>query len=435
MSSMSFSDRVRSHPRISSFQEQPNAPLSLAVKDQLLVCNSAWIDVEEMLGDLHIDHAVLTTVLDGLGLPVAEADDVKIVELRFPGAEDVFGLTAALRVKLGVEEAHKVSPNHVLIPAPESHGCPWGPPSPVPHPPKHLQPATTPFVEVTIIDSGYQWFGDWGDNPLDDHGPIDESEADYVDASGKSWAAGIPDVPTVSVKGKDVLGALAGHANFIAGVIAQGCEHARLTVRNHNGGFDPDSDDFPTEAAVARSLCQSVGAQVIDLGFAFKAFGESISCVWDLAFKRIGGDPIVVAPAGNQNSAVARYPAALSSTYPNVLGVGSVDGILGDGKPKMSSFSNHGAWVTCAARGSHVHSTFLHVDLPVEDDPAKTPKSRDFTKSSWAKWNGTSFATPKIVAELALALADGSSPVDAVKLVTDRGVPDPAKKLGVVLDV
>jgi hypothetical protein len=290
-----------------------------------------------------------------------------------------------------------------------------------------LNPATAPFVPVTIIDSGYQWDPRWGANPLDAFEAIKETEAQYV--SGKAWLDGIPDVPDVNRDG--VLDALAGHANFIAGVIARGCPHAQIRIRNHNGGFHPESDDFPTEAAVARSLCKSGTAKVINLGFAFACYGNTISCVWDLAFNQIGPDVIVVAPAGNQNSTRERYPAALHAKYPNqMIGVASIDGLKEDGSPTRSSFSNHGGWVTCAAHGAHVHSTFLSVDMPVEDDSATVRKSRDFTKSAWATWNGTSFATPRVVAELATEISKGASPIAAGKNLTSKA---PAAGLGAVL--
>ena len=50
-----------------------------------------------------------------------------------------------------------------------------------------------------------------------------------------AWLPGIPDVPDADSDG--VLDALAGHANFVAGLIAQGCPQAEITIRNHNGGF------------------------------------------------------------------------------------------------------------------------------------------------------------------------------------------------------
>lgn len=422
MSAMSFSNRVRNHPRIVAHQPSPGDPLSLAVKDQLLVCQSAWSTVQQILPD----SIVLTTVLHGLS-PAPGSEDVNVVKTAVHAGDDIFRIIDRLRDDLGANDAHKVSPNHVLIPAVESHGCPWGAPTPINHPMPKLNRSAAPFVPVTIIDSGYQWDRRWGTNPLDEFEVITESEAQYV--SGKAWVDGVRDVPDAT--GDCVLDALAGHANFIAGVIAQGCEHAQITIRNHNGGFHPESDDFPTEAAVARSLCESGHAKVINLGFAFVCYGNTISCVWDLAFNQIGSDPIVVAPAGNQNSTKERYPAALHAKYPTqMIGVASIDGLNDDGSPKRSSFSNHGGWVTCAAHGAHVHSTFLSVDMPVEDDTATVRKSRDFTKSAWATWNGTSFATPRVVAELATDLSSGGSPVDAVKNLTSK---PPATGLGAVL--
>jgi thermitase len=430
MSSMHFSNRVRAHPRIAAFQPQPADPLSLAVDDHLLVCLSAWPKVEEELGTLGAQADVLAKVFDGIALKPG-GEDANIVSVRAPGMT-IFELTDFLRGRLGPDDAHKVSPNHVLIPAPaEGHGCPHGPPSPLPRPAVEIQPATDLFVPVTIIDSGYIWDQDaWGDNPLAPYGFIWETEAQTL--KGKIWDAGTPDVLDANDDG--ALDALAGHANFIAGVIAQRCTHAELTIRNHNGGFNPRSDNFPTEAAVARSLAQSEGASVINLGFAFHCFGDEISCVWDTAFNQIGDDAIVVAPAGNQDSPHVRYPAGLASKYWNMVGVGSIDGVAVGGKAKKSAFSNHGNWVTCSTRGSKVFSTFLYVDMPVEEDNAKHPKNRDFTKSSWARWNGTSFATPKVVAELAQQIVTNPQPLkDTLTSVLDTGTP--TEGLGSVIDV
>ncbi|HEV8099594.1 MAG TPA: S8 family serine peptidase, partial [Gaiellaceae bacterium] len=67
-----------------------------------------------------------------------------------------------------------------------------------------------------------------------------------------------------------------------------------------------------------------------------------------------------------------------------------------------SKFSNRGtakdAWVTCSAIGEDVVSTFLHADLPTEEDPQG---GHDFADhNSWAIWQGTSFAAPKIAAAI-----------------------------------
>ncbi len=346
---------------------------------------------------------------------------------------DIVEVARGLRAEVG---PGNVSPNHILIPAAWGHSCPSGPPSPVPNAPRLPRPAR-PYQPVTVIDSGYQWDPNWGDNPLETmgRGAIPEQEAEYLDQAG-NWQPGIPD--ELDVDRDDLLDALAGHANFIAGVIAQHCPHAQITIWNHNGGFHPSSDDFPTEAAVARSLVMSqrqTPAKVIDLGFAFKALDDDISAVWEVAFESIGPDPVVVAPAGNQSPAARSTPRRCNYTFPgnfpNVIGVASFHPGAGGG-PVPSTFTNRGDWVTSAAQGENVVSTFLHVDMPVEDDPAPYPTAKDFTPNAWASWNGTSFAAPKVVAAIADEIAlTGAVPIDAWQALQARWAAHP--DLGVVL--
>src|SRR2546421_262409 len=123
----------------------------------------------------------------------------------------------------------------VLAPAPADHTCPAGPPTPTD--PGALQPSPGPPQRVTIIDSGYQWDPNWGQDPFNAYGQVAPAGAEWVATGG--WAPGVPDRPDADNDGR--LDALAGHANFIAGVIGQQCTNVRaqVTVMNHNGGFDP----------------------------------------------------------------------------------------------------------------------------------------------------------------------------------------------------
>src|SRR5262249_47771268 len=152
--------------------------------------------------------------------------------------------------------------------------------------------------------------------------------------------------------------------------------------------------------------------KVINLGFSFLPRDEPpdhdvVSCIWERTFQYIGKEVLVVCPAGNQDSALRRYPAALPMKNPvlygNVIGVGSIDdpGVVSVPSPgytlvKSKEFTNHGVggdkWVKCSAVGSNVISSFLDVDMPLED--CDDASSRDFTANAWAVWNGTSFATP-----------------------------------------
>jgi subtilisin family serine protease len=198
---------------------------------------------------------------------------------------------------------------------------------------------------------------------------------------------------------------------------------------NHNGGFDPTSDDVPTEAAVVRSLYRSVEdrPEVINLGFAFVTFGREISCIWDTALSRVGTQTVVVAPAGNQYRDYPRFPAALGATtdwhraYPNVIGVASSI------NRQKSRFTNYGPWVKCSANGEKLHSTFLTVYRAPEDGPDVRLNFR-----GWAEWNGTSFATPRVVAAVANRIVRGVTPLAAWNLLSRGRTRDP--DLGFILD-
>lgn len=307
-----------------------------------------------------------------------------------------------------------------------------------------------------------------------------------------SWQKGVPDAAGEQFKGR--LLALAGHANFIAGVVANRCPQAEITVINHNGSFlenasraaevgpnaglDPGCFDYPTEAAVARSLCWSMSQnaiqahvphpKVIDVGFAFLPWttgitlpgfvgsGDALSAIWQHTFAYMGTDPIVVAPAGNQDSELRRYPAALWARDPvffkNVVGVASIDdpgpadpripaAYLAEqaalaARPGGDSFTNHGAvgddWVRAAAIGRNVVSTFLYVNTALED--RGDPSMLDFEPNYWAVWNGTSFATPKVVAGIASELAAGApGTAQAWTTVESSGGPVTDPELGVQL--
>jgi thermitase len=399
---MSFSDRILAHPRISIRASTATEPLRLAVTDQLLVSTSAADQVHEFLEDNGIPSEPITTLLTGLRPGLGDHEDVEILRVGSPDAlPDIFDLTADIRATQ--IDPRKVSPNHILIPANEDHSCPYGPPLPT-NAEEALLEKSTDRRRVSIIDSGYQWDAAWGPNPL---GNIAVHRAESLRAGG--WKRSPADRPDAN--DDERLDALAGHANFVAGVVAQGTSHAKLEIRNHNGAFLP-GDDLPTEASVVRSLCKCRGrADMINLGFAFAAFEDTPSCAWDTAFALIGDGeqgPVVVAPAGNQATSFLKYPAALHYTYPtkypNMIGVGSTGEARDTQIPVryQQSFSNFGPWVTCSAEGAGVQSTFLKVNMKVEDGD----EEQFAFDSAWARWNGTSFATPKVVAQIVNVMVD-----------------------------
>jgi hypothetical protein len=321
-----------------------------------------------------------------------------------------------------------VAPNHVLVPPGRTHECPFGPPDE--HPPVSVPPRVSPLVEVVVIDSGFILAGPVGQVITN----LTFSESlQQVPGAGPplyDWQPGTEAPPGVvdplDQNGDGMLDALAGHANFVAGVVARGSEHAELTVESLNCSvIDSDTSvpGFVTEAEVARSWWEHRLSPVVNVGFAFATLPNQALAIesdpgdvngppsWPLrvVMESVGGkaEHVVVAPAGNQRCTVPQYPAAFSVDFDNVAGVGSVDA-----SGHASVFSNHGSWVNCCTEGEDVASTFIdHWDGKTEEAdpnpnvPAANQSHPTKHFSGWASWSGTSFAAPKVSAAIADAVA------------------------------
>jgi subtilisin family serine protease len=109
-----------------------------------------------------------------------------------------------------------------------------------------------------------------------------------------------------------------------------------------------------------------------------------------------GGRVAVVAPAGNEQSCRRYWPAA----HPEVIGVASTNR-RGNGR---AWFSNWGDWCDCCARGEYVYSTFVHWDGTVEGESLTDIEHF----RGWARWDGTSFAAPRVSAAIAAEFVAGN---------------------------
>ena len=87
--------------------------------------------------------------------------------------------------------------------------------------------------------------------------------------------------------------------------------------------------------------------------------------------------------------------------------------------------------MTCSAIGEEVVSTFLHVDLPTEEDPQGNHDFADH--ASWAVWQGTSFAAPKVAAAIANELEAATDALAAWESAKMRYNPQPDPRLEVGL--
>jgi subtilisin family serine protease len=115
-------------------------------------------------------------------------------------------------------------------------------------------------------------------------------------------------------------------------------------------------------------------------------------------------DTVVVAAAGNNGASRPFWPAALHS----VVGVAATGP---DGR--LAAFSNRGDWVDAAAPGVDVISSYVRL-LPAEDGVAPGTTTRVYGA---ARWSGTSFAAPRIAADVARLRHAGASAGDAREMV------------------
>ncbi|HZD22788.1 MAG TPA: S8 family serine peptidase, partial [Acidimicrobiia bacterium] len=141
---------------------------------------------------------------------------------------------------------------------------------------------------------------------------------------------------------------------------------------------------------------------------------------------------VVVAAAGNNSSCRPFWPAAMK----DVIAVGA--NYCGE----RAWFSNFGPWVDANAPGVDIVSTFfMDFDGPLCAIDGPDPDKYE----GWAEWSGTSFAAPRVAAEIARVMCEGglSAPVARDQILSaqraiDKGYGDDngeIEHLGVVVAV
>ncbi|MFL6140867.1 MAG: S8 family peptidase [Labedaea sp.] len=276
-----------------------------------------------------------------------------------------------------------VSANHVhLVGAPVLHGTGSVPvPCPEPMPPP-LERWYLP-VSVAVLDTGldpHPWF------------------------AGRSWLAEWGLQPEVLDADHDGLAdQQAGHGTFVAGVLLR---HAPgVTIRHRRVLTSQGVADDRTVAAALRWVRHRAAnfgehLDIVLLSAGCHTADDQCPPLLAREISRFAG-AVVVAAAGNNGSTRPFWPAAL----PQVLAVGA-----------PAAFANHGPWVDAIAPGVDVVSS--HVAFhPVGSGVAVDTETREYGA---AAWSGTSFAAPRVAAELATLLHSGHSLADARRLVCHR---------------
>jgi subtilisin family serine protease len=182
---------------------------------------------------------------------------------------------------------------------------------------------------------------------------------------------------------------LAGHGVFVAGLILREAPAALVRVVR---AFDIDGFVRIRRAANAIVELDELGADVINLSFGGYTRRNRPPLAHRKAFSKIRDTTVVVAAAGNhrpddEEHVLGRkfWPGALD----RVVAVAALD-TASPGGVRMAPFSNLGTWVSLAAPGADVVSTY------VNSTPFK----------GWARWSGTSFAAPVVTGRIAAAMTN-----------------------------
>jgi hypothetical protein len=315
---------------------------------------------------------------------------------------DIGGHVQVKRTDGSTHEAPSVSPDHVaLVSHGPGAGCPAGPPRAAHQPPN-------PFIDqwdeddchptVAILDSGYIHV----DPP---HARLDERvtsvKGKWLDTSvdPAQWRLNPPDRITTDRHGRLIC--IVGHGTFIAGLVAHVSPQAEITVVGHRDAEEPIDKEYDeyrlwaSEVSLANSMWRFRESQILQCGFAFPTLDDEPSLPFASAVQdvlEVNPDIAIVAPAGNERSNRRYWPAAL----PDVIGVAATKH---DGR-HPAWFSNWGSWLNCCAIGQDVRSTYIRWTGRVEDED---PTSIEHFEG-WARWQGTSFAAPKISGAIAREL-------------------------------
>lgn len=242
-------------------------------------------------------------------------------------------------------------------------------PEPIPAPTTWTKSRRSP--SIIILDTGLAKAA-YRPPFLNSLGPTALTDQDSPDEDGDPYAA---------------LDPVAGHGTFIAGIIERLIPGRKLALGRVLSTLGDTS---------AWDVGRRLGGLTVDeytilnLSFGGHAADLQPGEMWYLAraVRKVQQKrAVVVASAGNDATSRRSYPGCL----PGVVAVAA----LSSNGP--APFTNYGPWVRACAPGTNVVSSFFtNFDGPVEVGVIDPDEFQ-----GWARWSGTSFAAPVVVAALA----------------------------------
>lgn len=259
-----------------------------------------------------------------------------------------------------------------------------------------------PTVTIGVLDEGIQMDHPDLDANIDDvgydlQGGFNQSGAIYSGVRGSHGTA---------VAG--IIGAVANNGVGVTGV-APGCKMVSISI-----GLEGATLPINPAAKLAQGIIWAYSqgnAAVINNSWGNNAFINSpITDAINEAVTngRLGKGTVVVCAAGNKNQSIVEYP----STLPNVLSVGAISPCgqrksltSCDGEPWSGGGSNYGNDLDITAPGVFIYTTDNDINTSYGYNPSLGYPNNPSDLDYYAKFNGTSAATPYVSGVAALMLS------------------------------
>ncbi|SDT00876.1 S8 family peptidase [Actinoplanes derwentensis] len=367
---------------------------------ELLVADPDMREMNTLLGPLRTLRTVADDPLAGIVTRVAVPAGDDGVETDLPALVSSMRGLARGGPRVGLNHAFAANSGAPITGQPKLHGGLATEPLPVPEQPTAAGATECRPVRVAVVDTGLDpaaltmpVFG----RPLR-HG-VHELDQVYLDSATRR------------------IGLMGGHGTAAAGVVARYARHCVLMsvqVLSVHG----ITDEVNLAAGILRA--RDAGAEIISMSLGGVFEGDTPPLALELVLDSLPAETVVVAAAGNVESATPNfYPASRDG----VISVAAVDTTGAAAVP--AGFSNTGNWITVCAPGVRVHLPYVTGTWDHGPQP--------LTFAGQVAWSGTSFATPYVAARIAAATSAGQSCRDAADILL-KGLPDPFPGYGRYLE-